>query len=74
MWKNMLGEGKAFEENHAKFAKDIPLKRFGTPEEVANAVLYLASDESSYTTGSELMVDGGVLAGTTTSPDTDIKK
>ncbi|MEN9622025.1 MAG: hypothetical protein RLZZ67_459 [Candidatus Parcubacteria bacterium] len=74
MWKNLLGEGKAFEENHAKFSKDIPLKRFGTTEEVAYAVLYLASDESSYTTGSELMVDGGVLAGTTTSPDTDIKK
>ncbi len=74
MWKNILGEGKAFEENHARFAKDIPLKRFGTPEEVAYAVLYLASDESSYTTGSEIIVDGGVLAGTMTSPDTSVQK
>lgn len=74
MWKSMLGTGADFETNHAKFAKDIPMKRFGTPDEVAYAVLFLASDESSYTTGSELIVDGGVMAGTTTSPDTDIKK
>ena len=74
MWKNMLGEGQAAKDNEAKYSKDIPMKRFGTPEEVARAVLFLASDESSYTTGSELMVDGGILAGTTTSPDTNIKK
>ena len=70
MWKQMLGTGDDFTKNLANFSKDIPLKRFATPEEVAYAVLYLASDESSYTTGSELIVDGGVLAGTTTSPDT----
>lgn len=70
MWKKMLGEGAAYEANLAKFSKDIPMKRFGTPEEVAQAVLFLASDESSYTTGSEINVDGGILAGTATSPDT----
>ena len=37
----------------------IPLGRFGTPEEVANAVLYLASDESRWNLGSEIIVDGG---------------
>lgn len=74
MWKQMLGEGEAFEENHKKLAKDIPMKRFGTPEEVAYAVLFLASDESSYITGSELTIDGGILAGTATSPDTGLKK
>lgn len=39
------------------------LGRFGTAEEVANAALFLASDEASFTTGSMLMVDGGWLAG-----------
>jgi cyclopentanol dehydrogenase len=40
----------------------VPLRRMGTVAEVVSAVLYLASDESSYITGSELVVDGGALA------------
>ena len=40
----------------------IPMGRFGEPEEVAYGALYLASDESSYVTGSELVIDGGVTA------------
>ena len=37
----------------------IPLDRFGTPDEVAKAVVFLASDDSRYITGTELFVDGG---------------
>jgi 3-oxoacyl-[acyl-carrier protein] reductase len=41
--------------------KAIPLKRGGTPEDVANACVFLASDNSSYITGQTLNVDGGML-------------
>jgi NAD(P)-dependent dehydrogenase (short-subunit alcohol dehydrogenase family) len=44
------------------FDEHIPLSRHGKPEEVAEAVCFLASDRSSYTNGSALMVDGGYLA------------
>lgn len=40
-----------------------PMGRFGQPEEIANAALYLASDESSFTTGTEIRIDGGWIAG-----------
>ncbi|WP_321885778.1 SDR family NAD(P)-dependent oxidoreductase [Burkholderia cenocepacia] len=51
------------ERDATKFFDDmIPLRRHATPEEIARSVLYLASDHSSFTTGSTLMVDGGMSA------------
>jgi NAD(P)-dependent dehydrogenase (short-subunit alcohol dehydrogenase family) len=46
----------------AKMLKAVPLGRTGEVDEVANAILFLASDEASYITGAELYVDGGYLA------------
>ncbi len=45
-----------------KLARQIPLKRVGEPIEIANGVLYLASDESRFMTGAELKLDGGISA------------
>jgi NAD(P)-dependent dehydrogenase (short-subunit alcohol dehydrogenase family) len=44
------------------FCGFIPMKRYGTPEEVANVILFLASEEASYTTGSVYTLDGGLSA------------
>ena len=49
-------------EAYALMRSRIPLGRFAEPIEIANAVLYLASDESGYVTGSEVVVDGGWVA------------
>ena len=45
-----------------KLARQIPLKRVGQPDDIANGVLYLASDESRFMTGAELKLDGGISA------------
>lgn len=48
------------EEIKLRLSKKIPVGRFGSPYEVADAAVYLASDESRYTVGSEITVDGGL--------------
>ncbi|MDU5107314.1 SDR family oxidoreductase, partial [Clostridium sp.] len=57
----MVTEGEAY-ETIKKFAKQIPMRRMAKPEEVSNLVLYLASDESIYSTGAEFVIDGGLTA------------
>jgi len=51
--------GVAYEEVYDEFRCECPLKDFQTPEDIANAVLFLASDESKQVTGVQMIVDGG---------------
>lgn len=51
---------EAVNEMGQSFAASVPLKRFGEPKEIADSVLFLASDEASYVNGIELSVDGGL--------------
>ncbi|HZC19858.1 MAG TPA: 3-oxoacyl-ACP reductase FabG, partial [Rubrobacteraceae bacterium] len=51
--------GITMEEMKERFAKNIPLRRFGRPEDVANVVAFLASDEASYISGETIYVAGG---------------
>ncbi|MEU8581149.1 SDR family NAD(P)-dependent oxidoreductase [Streptomyces abikoensis] len=54
--------GESADEKAERMSRDVPAGRAGSPEEVAAAVLYLASDEAAYTVGTELVLDGGVTA------------
>ena len=56
---DLLASAKAGEERRKMILSLTPLGRFGTPDDVAKAVVFLASDDSSYVTGIELCVDGG---------------
>lgn len=68
MWEPMLGDGPDRADRMAALVADTPLKRFGTPEEVAAVAVLLASDEAGYITGAELSLDGGLLAGSAAAP------
>ncbi len=68
MWEPMLGDGPDRADREAAMVADTPLKRFGTPSEVAALAVLLASDEAAYMTGAELTIDGGILAGSAATP------
>jgi NAD(P)-dependent dehydrogenase (short-subunit alcohol dehydrogenase family) len=60
IFKNGLGmDDNQIEEMKAQYSASAPLGRPGTPDEIAKAVVFLASNDSSYITGTELFVDGG---------------
>ncbi len=56
---DLLASSPVGEERRKMISAIVPLGRFGTPDEIAKAVVFLASDDSSYITGTELFVDGG---------------
>ncbi len=58
----MTQQAHAIEEVRSLRISRTPIGRMGTPEDIASGILYLASDESSFVTGSELVIDGGMTA------------
>jgi len=68
IWEPMLGNGPDRDARMQALVADTPLKRFGMPDEVAAIAAMLASDEATYITGTEMSIDGGLLAGSAASP------
>jgi NAD(P)-dependent dehydrogenase (short-subunit alcohol dehydrogenase family) len=57
---DLLASSEVGERRNKMISETVPLGRFGTPDEIAKAVVFLASGDASYITGTELFVDGGI--------------
>jgi len=62
MMREQFAREKDPEAERQRILKHYPLRRFASPEDVANAAIFLASDQANYITGTDLVIDGGLLA------------
>jgi NAD(P)-dependent dehydrogenase (short-subunit alcohol dehydrogenase family) len=68
MWEPLIDDGPDRTAIMASFVADMPMKRFGELREVAAIAILLASDEATYMTGTEVTIEGGLLAGSAVAP------
>ena len=62
MLESMIRDSPDPEKARQTLVRQVPLRRIGRPDDVANMIVYLASDESTFVTGTEMVIDGGVIA------------
>ena len=62
MLESMIRDSPDPEKARQTLVRQVPLRRIGRPDDVANMIVYLASDESTFVTGTEMVIEGGVIA------------